>query len=261
MTSAAAADAERFAVWQRDTLEARAADSELLNIGPFRVVVSKDKAAPSATWVMIIEGPVSEADTMKAVPKLKAALKKHKSPLEIEFNDSAFPNVGGWLEAAGLKLAERNPLMACRPEMFKPSIASEVHLTQLRATATAAELEAFQQIRWTNGGDTKGNVPPVETLRVALGAPSSVFLLAWLDWQPAGTGVSHALNGAAEIVGIVTDKQHRRRGVASTVTSELVRRHFEDGGDFVFLDASGGEAAAVYEKLGFSRFGANLVYQ
>jgi ribosomal protein S18 acetylase RimI-like enzyme len=258
---AAAADAERFAAWQRDALEARAVDSEVLTIGPFRVALAKDKAAPGSSWVTMVEGSASEDETMKAVPKLKAAFKKHKSPLEIEFNDAAFPNVGAWLEAAGLKLAEKNPLMACRPEMFKPSINAEVHLTQLRATAIAAELEAFQQIRWTNGGDIKGNVPAVDTLRVALGAPSSVFLLAWLDWQAAGTGVSHALNGAAEIVGIVTDKHHRRRGVASTVTSELVRRHFEGGGDFVFLDAAGDEAAAVYEKLGFSRFGANLVYQ
>jgi predicted GNAT family acetyltransferase len=59
----------------------------------------------------------------------------------------------------------------------------------------------------------------------------------------------------------VTEKNHRRRGVAATVTSELVRRHFEGGGDFVFLDASNDAAARVYERLGFSRFGANLVYQ
>jgi ribosomal protein S18 acetylase RimI-like enzyme len=261
VTRTAAADAERFAAWQRDALEARAVDSEVLTIGPFRVALSKDKAAPGGSWVTLVEGSAGQAETMKAVSKLKAALKKHRSPLEIEFNDVAFPKVGAWLEAAGLKLAERNPLMACHPEMFKPSVAAEVHLTQLRATATAAELEAFQQIRWTNGGDIKGTVPPVDSLRVALGAPSSVFLLAWLDWQAAGTGISHALNGAAEIVGIVTQKQLRRRGVAATVTSELVRRHFERGGDFVFLDAANDEAAAIYERLGFSRFGANLVYQ
>jgi len=261
MTSAAAADAERFSTWQRDTLQARAVDSEVLTIGPFSVALAKDKAAAGGSWVTLVEGSVSEDETMKAVPKLKAAFKKHHSQLEIEFNDGAFPKVGAWLEAAGLKLAEKNPLMACWPEMFKPSVAPEVHLTQLRATAIAAELEAFQQIRWTNGGDIKGTVPPADALRVALEAPSSVFLLAWLDWQAAGTGVSHSLNGAAEIVGIVTDKHHRRRGVASTITSELVRRHFEGGGDFVFLDASGDEATAVYEKLGFARFGANLVYQ
>jgi predicted GNAT family acetyltransferase len=45
------------------------------------------------------------------------------------------------------------------------------------------------------------------------------------------------------------------------VTSELVARHFGSGGDFVFLDAADDGAARVYERLGFKRFGANLVYR
>lgn len=261
MTEGARADIERFAAWQRDALEARAADSEVLTIGPFRVAMSQDKAMPTMSWVTLVEGAASEAETMKAVPKLKAALKKHRAPLEIEYNDAVFPNVGAWLESAGLKLAEKNPLMACRPGAFKPFVAPEVHLTQLRSTAIPAELEAFQQIRWTDGGDVDRPVPPIDQLRVALAAPGSVFLLAWLDWDAAGTGISHSLKGAAEVVGVVTQKKHRRRGVAATVTSELVRRHFEGGGDFVFLDAASEEAAALYERLGFSRFGANLVYR
>jgi predicted GNAT family acetyltransferase len=90
---------------------------------------------------------------------------------------------------------------------------------------------------------------------------NSVFLLAWLDWEPVGTGVSHSLKGAAEIVGVVTRQEHRRRGVAAAITSELVRRHFANGGDFAFLDAASDEAARVYERLGFAPFGANLVYR
>jgi predicted GNAT family acetyltransferase len=88
-----------------------------------------------------------------------------------------------------------------------------------------------------------------------------VYLLAWLDWEPVGTGVSHLTGAVAEIVGVVTRNDMRRRGVASSVTSELVRRHFERGGDFVFLDAANEEAAAVYERLGFSRFGSKVVFR
>jgi ribosomal protein S18 acetylase RimI-like enzyme len=256
-----AADVERFAAWQRDVLEARAGASEVLTIGPFRVAISQDKEAPSMSWVTLIEGSTSEAETVKAIPKLKAALKKHKAPLEIEYNEAVFPKVGAWLESAGMKLARKDPLMACHRESFKPFVAPEVHLTQLRSTAIAAELEAFQQIRWTNGGDVKRPVPPIDQLRTALAVPDSVFLLAWLDWEAAGTGLSHSTKGAAEVVGVVTEKKLRRRGVAATVTSELVRRHFDGGGDFVFLDAASEEATRLYEKLGFSRFGANLVYQ
>ncbi len=261
MTKGAGLDAERFAAWQRDTLEARAGDSEVLTIGPFQVALHKGKEAPPSSWVTLVDGNASEGETEKAIPKLKAALKKHKSPLEIEYNDAVFPKVGPWLEAAGLKLARKNPLMALRPEAFKPSVTPEVHLTQLGPRAIAAELEAFQQIRWTDGGDVSREAPPINTLRVELGVPSSVFLLAWLDWEAAGTGVSHSLKGAAELVGIVTQKALRRRGVAATVTSELVRRHFDRGGDFVFLDAATDEAAKVYEGLGFSHFGTILVYR
>jgi ribosomal protein S18 acetylase RimI-like enzyme len=261
MTKGAGLDVERFAAWQRDTLEARAADSEVLTIGPFQVALSKEKEGPATSRVMLVDGNAGEAETEKAIPKLKAALKKHKSTLEIEYNDAVFPKVGPWLEAGGLKLVRKNALMAVRPEAFKPSVTPEVHLTQLGPRAIAAELEAFQQIRETNGGDAERPVPPIATLRVALGVPSSVFLLAWLDWEAAGTGVSHSLKGAAELVGIVTQKAFRRRGVAATVTSELVRRHFDRGGDFVFLDAAGDEAAKAYEGLGFSPFGAILVYR
>jgi ribosomal protein S18 acetylase RimI-like enzyme len=261
VTKGAGLDAERFAAWQRDTLAAKAAGSDVLTIGPFQVALSNEKEVPATNRVMLVDGNVTESEIDKAIPKLKAALKKHKSALEIQYNEQAFPKVGAWLEAGGLKLVRKDALMAVRPEAFKPSVKPEVHLTQLGPRAIAAELEAFQQIRETNGGDADRPVPPIAILRLALEVPSSVFLLAWLDWEAAGTGVSHSLKGAAELAGIVTQKALRRRGVAATVTSELVRRHFDRGGDFVFLDAAGDEAAKVYEGLGFTPFGAILVYR
>jgi len=261
VTKQAGLDAERFAAWQRDTLAAKAAGSDVLTIGPFQVALSNEREAPATNRVMLVEGNVTESETEKAIPKLKAALKKHKSALEIEYNEAAFPKVGAWLQAGGLKLARKDPLMALRPEAFKPSVAPEVHVTQLGPRAIAAELEAFQEIRWTDGGDVNRQAPPVNMLRLELEAPSSVFLLAWIDWVAAGTGVSHSRKGAAELVGIVTQKALRRRGVAATVTSELVRRHFDRGGDFVFLNAASEEAAKVYEGLGFAPFGTVLVYR
>ena len=90
---------------------------------------------------------------------------------------------------------------------------------------------------------------------------SSVHLLAWLDGVPSGTGVSHSLKGAAEIVGIVTLAGKRRRGVAATVTSELVAGHFASGGDFAFLDAADEGAVKLYDGLGFQTFGTNGVYR
>ncbi len=255
-------DSDRFQTWQRDTLAARQDGAEMLSVGPFRAVFSAAGETARNGWVTLIDGTAAEDETLKALTKLRSTFKRHKVPLEIEYNETIFPKVGQWLEGAGLKLVERNPLMSCRPEGFKPfATPDEVHLTQLSAAAAPAELEAFQAIRWTDGGEIDRPAPPVERLRADMARPNSIFLLAWLDWEPAGTGVSYSIKGAVEIVGVVTRKDRRRRGVAAAITSELVRRHFANGGDFAFLDAANEEAARVYEKLGFSRFGANLVYR
>jgi ribosomal protein S18 acetylase RimI-like enzyme len=249
----------RFKAWQLDALESRAAGSELLSIGPFRVLLPSQPGGDS--WVTVVDGVGSAEELHGAVGRLRAMFARRQSRLEIEFNESASPSLGSWLEASGLKQAERNPLMACRPGGFKPFAAADVELTQLSGESPARDLIAFQQIRWTDGGAAKAEVPSSQRLQKELESPNSVYLLAQIDGHPAGTGVSHSLRGAAEIVGIVTRTEDRRRGVAATVSSALVARHFAGGGDFVFLDAANEEAARVYERLGFARFGANLVYR
>ncbi|HSP10105.1 MAG TPA: GNAT family N-acetyltransferase [Candidatus Dormibacteraeota bacterium] len=259
MESNRARDALRFKAWQLDALEARPAGTELLSVGPFRVVISSEPGADS--WVTLVDGDVMQSDLQGAVGRLRSMFARRKTELQIEFNESVAPQAGAWLEASGLRQTERNPLMACRPDGFRPFFAEGVVLKQLRRSSPASDLAAFQEIRWTDGGAAARPVPPVTRLQQDLAAPNGVYLLAVIDGRTAGTGVSHSLKGAAEIVGIVTRMDSRRRGVAATVSSSLVERHFARGGDFVFLDAANQEAARVYERLGFARFGANVVYR
>ncbi len=58
-----------------------------------------------------------------------------------------------------------------------------------------------------------------------LAVATSVYLLAWLDWEPVGTGVSHLTRTAAEVVGVVTPLQllHQPpdRPVAEVMTREI----------------------------------------
>ncbi|MHB8614300.1 MAG: GNAT family N-acetyltransferase [Candidatus Dormibacteraceae bacterium] len=258
-TDQPADDTKRFQAWQLAALKAPPAGTELLSFGPFRAVVPV--ANQPGAWVTMVEGYVDKAATERAVAALRTVFKRRNPALEIEYNEALFPAVGSWLEAVGLTLAERNPLMACRPDGFRPPPASDVTLHRLTTASDDAELEAFQALRWTNGGDNQDAIPSVEQLRRELASTTGVYLLARLAGELAGTGVSQALEGAGEIVGVVTRTDKRRRGVAAAVTAELVSRHFAEGGDFVFLDAANEQAARIYEKLGFRRFGANLVYR
>ena len=232
-------------------MEARPAGSQLLSLGPFRAVVP-GRSDPGR-WVTIVDGPVTERDTSDAVAKLRSIYEHQADKLEIEYDDVAFPDVGRWLEAAGLKRVERNPLMASRPNRFRRIAAPDVTMSRLSTKSPTADMRAFQTIRWTNGGDNHGPVPSVREMQQQLASGNSVHLLAWLDGVPAGTGVSHALKGAAEIVGIVTRAEKRRRGVAATVTSELMTLHFASGGDFVFLDAADEGRSSCTRALGSRR--------
>lgn len=252
-------NARRFQAWQLAALESRPAGAEPLSVGPFRAVIPA--AADSSSWVTLVDSVATEQDTLAAVARLRSIFNGRTAPLEIEYNEQLYPHVGPWLEAAGLALSERNPLMACRPAEFKPLAAAGVTLHRLKSSSSASDLQRFQVIRWTNGGDNDDVPPPIEQLRHDLASATSVYLLARLDGVDAGTGVSHALRGAIEVVGVVTKAAMRRRGVAATVTSDLLHRHFRLGGDFAFLDAANEEATRVYERLGFTWFGANLVYR
>jgi len=252
-------DARRFQRWQLDALSKHPAGTELRSFGPFRAIIPAENQAGG--WVTIVDESANEPETGAAIAGLRAVFRQRNTPLEIEYNEAVLPGVGAWLEAAGFMLAERNPLMACRPERFKPFAAGDVLVHRLTPESSAADLQAFQTIRWTDGGDEDRPIPPIEQLRQDLASSTSVYLLAWVDGEAAGTGISHALNRVGEIVGVVTRSDKRRRGIAATVTSELVAGLFESGGDFVFLDAANAGAARVYERLGFRRFGANLIYR
>lgn len=252
-------DAKRFQAWQVAALDQHPAGTELVSFGPFRAVLPTTNEA--GAWVTIVDGTADERETATAVAGLRSVFKQRNAELEIEYNEALFPLVGRWLEAAGLTSTERNPLMACRPAGFKPFSSPRVKVRRLTTASDEADLQAFQTIRWTNGGDEDRAAPSVDVLRRDLASANSVYLLAWIDGERAGTGVSHALKGAAEIVGVVTRADKRRLGIAATVTSDLVARHFASRGDFVFLDAANEEAARVYERLGFTRFGDNVVYR
>ncbi|MFI5282456.1 MAG: GNAT family N-acetyltransferase [Candidatus Dormibacterales bacterium] len=258
MSTSLSPDAERFRRWQLAALDAHPAGTELRTVGPFRVVVPD--AADEEPWVTLTEPSTTRTEVEKAVGELRAMMARRRSGWQIEYNEAVLPDMEPWLLASGFEVKERNPLMACEPDRFHPFAAPEVILSRLDPASPEPDLAAFQRIRWTDGGESKGPVPPTDQLRRGLTVASSIYLLARLDGDTAGTGVSHALAGAAEIVGVVTMTDKRRRGVAATVTSELVARHFAGGGGFVFLDASGEDAARVYERLGFTRFGANLIF-
>lgn len=256
-------DSERFQAWLQQMFEHRQREQESssISIGPFRALIHPGEDEGPVAWITLVDPDPDEADAVRALTRLHTMVRRNTMGFEVEYDAMAFPQAAKWFIEAGMMLVERNPLMAVRPAAFAPYTTPHVAITRLRQHAKQAELDAFQRIRWTDGGDNPREPQPVERLAHDLKTATSVYLLAWVDWEPAGTGVSHRTGDVAEIVGVVTRNDRRRRGVAAAVTSELVRRHFELGGDFAFLDAANEAAARVYERLGFRRFGSKVVFR
>ena len=162
-----------------------------------------------------------------AIRRLRARYRALHDPLRIEFNEEGWPGLGTALEHEGFVLESRNPLMACRPATFRPRGAASVEMRFLE-------------------------VDPRH--------PSTQRVAGEIDGIVAGRASLGSIDGVAELYAVVTDPPYRRRGVAATLCSALISRHFEDGGALVFLDAENEGAVALYRRLGFTLIGARLTY-
>ncbi|MFV2022103.1 GNAT family N-acetyltransferase [Micromonospora sp. LOL_023] len=75
----------------------------------------------------------------------------------------------------------------------------------------------------------------------------------------AAVGSLNRVDDVAEIVGVGTLPQARRRGLASAITDTLARRALADGVDLVFLAAGDDDIAVLYHRLGFRRIGTACI--
>ncbi len=240
--------------WELDEEAFARSDAERVEIGPFRVSFEWGYAFPFRA--------ARSGELVPAIDEVCETARRRGRRARWEFNERAWPGLADEFADAGLALESRNPLMACGVADFRPFGAPGVALELLNPETADADLCAFQSIRWRDdvSRDRFAHLQALDRLRTSLARPTARYVLARIAGEPAGTGVSHRGGTVAEIVGIVTLPRFRRRGVASTVTNDLVRRHFADGGTLAFLDASGSEAESLYARLGFRGIGDRLTF-
>jgi GNAT superfamily N-acetyltransferase len=170
-----------------------------------------------------------------------------QEPLRIEFNQLGWPGLAEALEAVGLSLEANHPVMVCPRSAFTPVLSSGV----------SVDLEA-------------GHSSPA----------SRVMATGTLDGRQAGVASLGGVDGIAELYGVFTEPAFRRRGVASTLSSAVIRWWYDEshrataaGSDdlnaalshgaaeqLVFLEAETAEAAALYRKIGFVEVDRRLLF-
>lgn len=88
--------------------------------------------------------------------------------------------------------------------------------------------------------------------------PRGIILLAEIDGQAVGCGMTHALDDStSEIKRVFTDPDHRGKSIAADLCRALMDQARADGFSRIVLDTSINltSAQALYAKLGFTKRG------
>jgi GNAT superfamily N-acetyltransferase len=228
--------------------------------GPFRAFFDPHTAHNELNYAMPV-APLGSADELAAaISSLRQLFSERGRRLRVEFVEELWPELPAALERAGLALENREPLMACVPATFAPIAAPGVVVRALGPDDSDADLASYIQIR--DETDAQPTPEQVARLREQIARRHSWFALASFDSQPAGTGRCLVADGGlGELVAIVTRRELRRRGIAGTVVSFLLRRHFDAGGTLAWLSAANSGAESVYARLGCRGIGSLLNYE
>ena len=243
-----------------DPLDYVPAEWQVAAFAPFRMAFNVDLGVSFAAPVEPIEPSTKVAP---AVHMLLTEARGAGCSLVLEFNERLWSGLASQLVTAGLTLGKREPLLACTPDTFQSVNNRQVHVRFLDPADPRDEVDAFQSVVAAGQGASHQPLPDtaLARFREEIGPDGTCrAVVARLEGQPIGTGYSWCNLGRTQITRVHTLASARRQGVASTVTSELMRDAFKRCGDLVWLTASGPPAVATYEKLGFWRLGDRLFY-
>lgn len=239
------------------------AGGEVQRAGPFEAYLHPDLHALGFQYAQPIEPLPGEGDVVDGLRRLHHLFAERNLPLSIEFNAPLFPTLPGILEFEGLALTDREPLLVLDPAEFTPSWSDDVKVRFLQPDDPDALFSAYSRI-FT---EVLLEKPYVETdegvARLSAEADQSggrAHALATLAGTPAGTGFISILDGVAEIARVATLPDARRRGVAATLTSFMLKAAFGSGARVAWLTAAGRPAQILYENLGFRLIGERLYY-
>jgi ribosomal protein S18 acetylase RimI-like enzyme len=242
-------------------VEAASLGRKVVPVGPFRACFDPSTDLIWLNYAVPVWALGSTADTQAQLSQLRTLFHEHARRMRFEFIDGIWPRLTEELERFGLTLQMRVPLMWATPESFVPCLREgiSVRLVQAHETSMLAKFHAVQQ-RSFGGGEAAATDAEIAQLQHQIANGFWRCAVAEIEGELAGVGTLVLTNTVAELAGVGTLPEFRRRGVAAALSSYLVARQFEWGGELVWLSAADALAQTVYEKIGFRVLGEQLHY-
>lgn len=198
------------------------------------------------------------------IAALRAEFARRQRLLRFEFIRQYAPDLAPALDAVGLVEEGENPLMVCTHASFRPApVVPGLEIRRLAPESPRDHLAAFISVQGQSFGEDDRVEPTdaqVEDLRRRLEQGSRCFL-ALLHGRPVAAGAHTVpIDGFAELVGIATLPEYRRRGIATALIASVAEAAFGAGVQVAFLGAADERAGRVYERVGFLPYATALAY-
>lgn len=239
-----------------------AKNRNVIAVGSFWALIDPVNEFTWLNYAVPVEPLGTSLQVAEVIMELRSVFEESDRTLRFEFIESLCPKLPNILEQVGLNLEAQHPMLICTPADFQPHQADGVEV-QLLDTDDPEVLCSYIGVRNRSFYGITDEAPTAqEIIELCQDIQNGVSrcALAYFNGIPAGVGATMPMMGVCELAGVATLPEHRRRGVAKSLCSFLIKDHFEAGGDLVWLAAGNAIAKSTYESIGFRCVDSRLNY-
>lgn len=228
--------------------------STIHDTGAFRIYLwprpepfYRNRALPVAeppSWAPAIQALVTIFDAAAREPRL-------------EFLAERWPTLPAALEAAGFIRESRAPVLVLDHPPGHVEAGGMLLGPESPPALSAAFLSAAQAVF---GVPAPGDPGELTQLRIDLRDGATLAATRLVAGEPVAGASLIGVGAEAELAGVWTRPEHRRRGHARAVCALLLGHFFAHGGELVWLSAGGEGSEGLYRQLGFVAAGTQLNY-
>jgi ribosomal protein S18 acetylase RimI-like enzyme len=236
---------------------ATAATRIVVDTSAFKLLLDPINDFAGMNWAT----PLKPDPNKTEISELCEAFQTHGRTPRLEFIAQCWQGLAATLEAAGFwSEGEAQDIMLVTRETFQPFDAEGVQIQFLEPNDTEALFQTYLETQ-TQGFGYSTSPPTNDQItdwhnQIRQGRRA---VLAFLESRAVGVGTMLGLE-LAELQGVTTIPEARRRGIAASVSSALVSAVLDSDAQAVWLSVEEDGARACYAKLGFLVIGARLNY-
>lgn len=184
-----------------------------------------------------------------------AVFESHGRMPRMELFKELSPELIAVLQDRGFEVESELPVMVCTQETFVPQFNPAISVEFLHPDSDPVPfLKVLDQAFGQNEPVTPERI---ERTRSGLRKGSVWSALARIGGEPAAGASLIPSEKTAELAGVGTAPEFRRKGAASAVSSALLQEGFASC-EVAWLSAGDDTAKAVYERLGFRFIGTQV---